>query len=409
MKKPATVETTFATYQIGKRLGEGGSGVVYEASTEDGKKFAIKFLDPAKATTEKRKRFKNEYLFCSSTDHPNIVKVLDHGLSSDGAPFFVMPLFDSSLRDLIGKLEPNLALQIFQQILHGLEAAHLLGVSHRDLKPENILLGDGGNIVVIADFGIARFEENELLTAVETKNNARLANFMYAAPEQRVRGEEVGSASDLYALGLMLNELLTSKVPLGTKFTQIQECVEHLSYLDPIVDRLLTQDPAGRFPSASDLKRELKARGHEALAIQRVSEAKRQVIPVGEANSEVTNDPIQVVDVNWENDLLKIELSHVAPADWKWALVNMGSYRSIWGKGPEIYQVQGRRVQVQARADEAQALLDQFKGWLPRVHQVYSEKLKRDQQQEERRKQQEYEAAVKKEEERANVLKSLKF
>lgn len=409
MKKPKAVETTFATYQVGKLLGQGGSGVVYEVTSDSGDNFAAKFLDPARASTEKRKRFKNEYLFCSRTDHPNILKVSDHGISSDGAPFFVMPLFERSLRYFIGQISPDQALGIFEQVLNGVEAAHLLGVSHRDLKPENVLLRDDGKSVVVADFGIARFEEDDLLTAVETKNDARLANFLYAAPEQKVRGGEVGPAADLYALGLMLNELITGQVPLGTKFLQIRDVAEALAYIDPIVDRLLAQDASARFASSTDLKRELKARGRQAIATQRVSEVEGRVIPATEADSALVDDPIRIVDADWDNNQLTIELNHVAPAEWRWALVNMGSYRSIMGKGPEIYQVQGTKVRVQARADEAQRLVDQFKEWLPKVQQVYLEKLENDRRQEEHRKQQEYEAVLAKEQERENVLKSLKF
>lgn len=105
------------------------------------------------------KRFENEFRFCSRNKHKNIITVLDHGLTNDGAPFFVMPLFDGSLRGFIGGLEIKNAIEIFLSILNGVEAAHQLGVVHRDLKPENILIGDNGKDVVVANFGIAEFEE----------------------------------------------------------------------------------------------------------------------------------------------------------------------------------------------------------------------------------------------------------
>src|SRR3972149_4359299 len=118
-----------------------------------------------------------------------------------------MPLFDSSLRPLMrAGLPQDTVLRYFSQILDGTEAAHLHNVAHRDLKPENILFENAAARLVVADFGIARFQEEELYTAVETKASDRLANFQYAAPEQRLRGAEVDYRADIYSLGLLLNE-----------------------------------------------------------------------------------------------------------------------------------------------------------------------------------------------------------
>ena len=105
MKKPKSVKTTFVEYTTGSIKGEGGSGVVYEAVDAEGNKFAIKALDPAKASKEKLKRFKNEFSFCSRNRHPNIITVLDHGITDNDIPFFVMPLYESSLRPLIGNID----------------------------------------------------------------------------------------------------------------------------------------------------------------------------------------------------------------------------------------------------------------------------------------------------------------
>jgi serine/threonine protein kinase len=103
---------------------------------------------------------------------------------------------------------------IFSQILDGVEAAHLQNVIHRDLKPENILCDQNFATIAIADFGTARFTEDILATAIETGPSQRLANFQYAAPEQRTVGGDVQATADIYALGLMLNELFTGSVPI---------------------------------------------------------------------------------------------------------------------------------------------------------------------------------------------------
>jgi serine/threonine protein kinase len=112
------------------------------------------------------------------------------------------------------------------------EAAHLKGAVHRDLKPENILFDRRSNTPAVADFGVASFTDDIVATLVETSPAQRLANFMYAAPEQRTPGREVGPTADVYALGLMLNEMFTSNVPHGTEYRLIADVSAEFGYLD---------------------------------------------------------------------------------------------------------------------------------------------------------------------------------
>src|ERR1700724_951360 len=120
-----------------------------------------------------------------------------------------MPLAQGSLRELMNDgMHAEAVLQQFGQIWNGVESAHLQDVWHRDLKPENVLILDK-TCLAIADFGVARFAQEELYTLVETRPHARLANFLYAAPEQRTRGAPTDHRADIYALGLMLNEMFT--------------------------------------------------------------------------------------------------------------------------------------------------------------------------------------------------------
>ncbi len=220
MKKPKTVQTAFSIYDIKESLGQGGAGIVYRVTDEAGDEFAIKVLDSSRATKEKLKRFENEYRFCSQNLHPNIIYVYDSGITAENSPFFLMKRYDSSLRPMVGGLKYPDILKLFSKILNGVEAAHLKGVVHRDLKPENILIKNAGEELVIADFGIAHFTEEELHTIVETKENDRLANFRYAAPEQMLRGLSVDHRADIYALGLIFNELFTGQLAHGTNFKQ---------------------------------------------------------------------------------------------------------------------------------------------------------------------------------------------
>ncbi|MBA3845721.1 MAG: serine/threonine protein kinase [Planctomycetes bacterium] len=223
-RKGSVLHSTFQAYSLQKQLGQGGVGTVWEATDDAGAKWAIKILR-TEVPKEKRKRFKNEILFSQNSPHRNIVKVVDHGVSADGAfPFYVMPIYQSSLRELMPKVsDAEKRLAYISQLLDGVEAAHLQAVVHRDLKPENVLYEERGDRIVIADFGIADFGEAELYTLIETKPNERLANFLYAAPEQRRRGEIVDQRCDIYALGLIIHEWFTGDVPQGIGFKTIGE------------------------------------------------------------------------------------------------------------------------------------------------------------------------------------------
>ena len=125
-------------------IGEGGSGIVYQATDDSGKNCAIKFLHRTKATNEKRKRFKNEIIFSERNQHPNIISIIDYGIyktAKETSLFYAMPLYKKSLRKFMDtQIYARNVLLYFGQILDGVEAAHLTGVIHRDLKPEKIFL-----------------------------------------------------------------------------------------------------------------------------------------------------------------------------------------------------------------------------------------------------------------------------
>lgn len=149
---------------------------------------------------------------------------------------------------------------------------------HRDLKPENVLHDMAADVLLIADFGIARFEEDELFTAVETAAHDRLATFLYAAPEQRMRGANVDRTADIYALGLILNEMFTGQVPLGTDYTAIANVAPEYVYLDEIAAAMLRQTPERRPCSIDEIKNQLQAAKGEFVVRQRLSQIDQTVI-----------------------------------------------------------------------------------------------------------------------------------
>lgn len=377
---------------------------------EEGNRVAAKVLDQTRATKEKLKRFENEYRFCSVERHPNIIKVIEYGLTDDGSPFFTMPLYTDSIRKLIGSVDEDQCLMLATQILNGVEAAHKLGVVHRDLKPENILFLDDVNNIVVTDFGIAEFGEDELFTAVETKDGTRLANFQYAAPEQRIRKGTIGCATDIYSLGLIVNELFTGHLALGKDHKTISDVSDKYSYLDTVIDKMLQNEAGNRYQDIESIKVEISARSREYISSQKVSKLNNTVIPTSEVDDPLVANPIKIIDAEWERGILTIHLSDNPTPEWQWAFLNMGNFSAVLGKGPEIFKFQGNKAIIPARdANETQNLIDHFKQWLPRVAQVYEYKLNELAQNEERKKIKEKESKIAEEEMKKEINVGLKI
>jgi serine/threonine protein kinase len=250
--------TAHETYTLQGQLGQGGSGAVWAARSEQGGTVAIKILDPTKSRKEVRARFRNEMSFCEGPHHPHVIRSLDRGFHEIGGqrwPFYVMPLYPHTLRTVMrAGLGHEQRLSIFAQVLDGMEHAHEQGVIHRDLKPENILVSNGYTHAVVADFGIAKFDEDMQATVIATLPEERLANFQYAAPEQRRVGDVTTSATDVYALGLILNELFTGDVPQGQGHLLVADIAPEYAYLDALVETMIQNVPANRLQSAAEVK-----------------------------------------------------------------------------------------------------------------------------------------------------------
>jgi len=337
-KPPLRFATTFGVYiaRAGDRLGEGGCGTVYRATDEaTGAVVAVKVLDPSKAALEKRRRFKNEILFGLDQRHPNVLRVLDHGLTrrdDQDAAFYVMPLYATTLRGLIDRrLGPDAVVPLFAGLLDGVEAAHQAGVVHRDLKPENVLYDAERDILVVGDFGIAHFADEERFTAVETRPGSRLANFQYAAPEQRERGGAVDTRADVYALGLMLNEMFTGTVPLGTDAPTIAATAPDYAILDRLVAAMRQQSPAAR-PASIDVV--------------------RQGLPSSAAADPLVKDPVRVVNTDHTvPNALVLVLNHAPTPKWQQVMRRVeGSYQMYEGYDPKQMTIKGNRVTIDPNA-----------------------------------------------------------
>lgn len=413
LKKSISFETIFGTYVVDELLGEGGAGRVYGGVSSDQMAIALKVLTEERATTEKRRRFKNELVFQARNKHPNIVTVIDQGLvrgAEISGPFYVMRRYQSSLRDLMKSgIGPEQVLPLFSQILDGVEAAHLQDVVHRDLKPENILYERQTGMLAIADFGTAHFTENVLATQVETGPTQRLGNFLYAAPEQRTPGNVTSATADIYALGLILNEMYTGVVPHGTDYRLISQVEEKWGFLDGIVQKMLRQTPGDRPLSIAEVKRLMMRHQTEAVSQQRLSEIKGTVVKQGEIDDPLAITPPKLVNAEWNRNQLTLTLDRPVSRDWVQALYHMRSYRSLVGFDPGKFVFNGNQTVVSVREHEVQAVIDNFKNWLPIATQTLRQQLEHTARQKEAEEKEHLRREQEAEESRLRVMRQIKI
>jgi serine/threonine protein kinase len=407
-KAPLVFETIATSYTEVGFLGEGGSGQVLEVEDEDGKPFALKMLRPHGASTAKRKRFRNEISFCSRCTHPNVIQVLDSGFTAaqgEKAPFYVMKRYHHSLRDLLSTgIGSDSRLPLFSKIIDGVEAAHLMNVIHRDLKPENILCDEEGEQMVIADFGVAHFTEEIIVTAVETKATDRLANFRYCAPEQKQPGQEIGAAADIFALGLILHEMFTGEVPHGTDYIQVCSTAPEYGYLDSLVHDMLRQNPSDRPSSIATVRSELIALGNEYMAQQKISEARDVIIPDRNIDDPLVLSPPKLVNFDWDAGKLHLQMDQELNSLWQQSLHNLGNFTFLMGHEPVRFSVSGREVITGAAASDVQSIIDNFRSWIPGVNSDYEKVIRRRNQQRIDTERAEHKAEIDAREERLRVL-----
>ena len=234
-------------YRIHDLVGRGGMGAVYRAEhLALGNAVAVKVLRSSHGThADIVRRFQREAVAASQIRHPGIVEVTDFGRTPDGRFYLAMELVEGETlgRRLarLGPLPPTEAMTLVRELARALGAAHARGIYHRDIKPENVLLGRDGSIK-LADFGIARLAEGPR-DARETAAGLIFGTPHYMSPEQAA-GQRQDGRSDVYALGVLLFELLTGAPPyLGASATHV--LAAHL--LSP-VPRLPAQGPHGPIP-----------------------------------------------------------------------------------------------------------------------------------------------------------------
>jgi serine/threonine-protein kinase len=282
-------------YRLLRELGRGGMGVVYLADRVEGgfeQRAAIKLVKRGMDTDAILRRFLRERQILAGLEHVNVARLLDGGVTADGQPYFAMeyvegePLTRHSDHHALGVEE---RLRLFEEVCRAVQHAHGKLVVHRDLKPSNILVTAEGRIKLL-DFGIAKLlaEEDEATTL--TEQGVRVLTLDYAAPEQ-VRGEAITTATDVYALGVVLYELLAGHLPYGDERPGAADVARAICDVEPrppsvaaadrprlarrlrgdldtVVLKALSKEPARRYPSAEALAEDVRRHlaGHPVQA-----------------------------------------------------------------------------------------------------------------------------------------------
>lgn len=266
---PATVEELnqfFPAYRLERLIGEGGMGTVYLARDSQERPVALKILRPELAQLpEFEERFDREAKTLANLDHEGIVKVHDYGVS-EGHYYLAMEyVAGSNLREVMRerRLSAAQVLRFIPRILAALQYAHERGLVHRDIKPENLLVS--GETVKIADFGLAKLV-SEHGTSVTVTHQA-LGTPHYCAPEQLAGSPYVDHRADLYAIGVLIYELLSGTLPVGRFGPPSAHNADH-AYWDGVVMTALDPVPQERFESAQEMAESIglpaKSKDYEA-------------------------------------------------------------------------------------------------------------------------------------------------
>jgi serine/threonine-protein kinase len=274
------VGTLFANrYEIEALLGEGGMGVVYRGRhVRIGRLFAIKVLHRRLAQSKIIQRFEREAELAGKLSHPNVVPVVDLSTTDTGDLYLVMDYVDGpSLADILAEapLPAERVIHLARQLCDGLGHAHAMGLVHRDFKPENVIVAHdsrGFEQPRIVDFGVAILRD-DMREATErgdrlTTDGMVVGTPHYMSPEQ-IRGEPIDARSDLFALGIIMFELLTARLPFDGDGADVARAnlmahtprmkarmptAEVDPVLETLVSRLLEKDPASRPQTAAEVR-----------------------------------------------------------------------------------------------------------------------------------------------------------
>jgi hypothetical protein len=218
-------------YEVADTLGVGGMGAVYlcrKTGESAETYYAVKVLLQDIATQVTRGRFAREIQLTALVSHEHVIDVIDSGETAEGLSYLVVPaLWGEELRETLKRadgmgLRPGLALHVFEQLLHALEACHSHKIVHRDLKPENVFVLTGGKFdVKLLDFGVAKLQDEayDQLSSFVTANREVVGTPAYLSPDA-ITNDQIDGRTDLYSLGIMFFEMLTGELPITSRTPQ---------------------------------------------------------------------------------------------------------------------------------------------------------------------------------------------
>jgi eukaryotic-like serine/threonine-protein kinase len=286
----------FGNYRALSLLGEGGMGAVYLAEHPDiGRRVAVKVLrselikDP-----QLLQRFLNEARAANAIRHPNIIEILDSGTTSDGTPYLVMELLEGEVLSgrirRLGRLSVADALEFSYQAASALAAAHDKAIIHRDLKPDNLFIirdptDPSRERIKVLDFGIAKLQTIPNGAAMQTRTGTLMGTPVYMSPEQCLGTRTIDARSDIYAMGIIMFEMLSGRPPfLSEGFGELVNM--HLNVRPPplrdvnagipqpveaLVAKALEKAPDARHRSAAELQIDIRAAAGQSIVIRGTS------------------------------------------------------------------------------------------------------------------------------------------
>lgn len=349
-KKTRIFDTFTESYTRIKSIGNGGAGTVFEVESSDGTRYALKLLSTEAArSTSKLKRFIQEAQFERDCKCEFIVNAIDFGCLYSGdnkQPFYVMPLMYGSLANLISRrveFSSTTLLKMFIDLLSGLRQFYSGGNYHRDIKPQNILYDDTLKRLVLSDLGIAHIETHYPGATVETVASDRLANFQYAAPEQRVKGGKCDQRADIYAYGLILNELFTGTAPQGTSYKRIRDIAPEYAYLDKVVERMIAQNPSDRYANIDSMLLDVEVLSKAADAELASKQSEESIVD----SSDVLE--MRIINKKWYDGAIFFEMNDDLHGQWL-TIFKSYEHTSFCTDGfhldPNWFEITGRIIKV---------------------------------------------------------------